>query len=386
MLRLPNRRELAEKVKSLILDKNLFIGICTKKERVIGPTELERCWTKRKVLRGHENKFSWKTSDWIIQEIGLAVGRKMDLILLIEDGLRLPGGLQGNIEYIEFSREYPERSFGKILEMIRVLIPRAISAPVQESATSSPENAGQEQKKEEPGNRWLEPKPEWGQNCYRFALILSIKANNLEAEDKITAAFLKSPEGRGPNGPASWAAYGQYLRLLFGKDGSLGEMEQLAKENPGVEEVQLYLGRAYEIYKEFEKAAQAYVRAAGEATGGEGRLYDLGEAAKAYCRGGMKLNTEEIAAIMRQELFQSGVGEETFATALMEVASIESDMDVYYGLSERLLELKPGDTEVRFNLAYRYSLGSEHKLSLFHYLRIPESERSSAVVFQIKWA
>jgi tetratricopeptide (TPR) repeat protein len=371
-------RELAEKVMSLIRDKNLFIGICTKKERVIGPTELERCWTKRKVLGSHESKFAWKTSDWIIQEIGLAVGREMDLILLIEEGLRPPGGLQGNIEYIEFSRGYPERSFGKILEMIRALIPKAISASVQESEIASPESAVQEEKNEEPDNWWLEPKPEWNHHMYRFALIQSIKADNLDAENKITTAFLESPEGLTPGGPANWTAYGQYLHLRAGKSGSLDKMERLAKESPEVESVHFYLGRAYEIYKEYEKAGKAYQYAAEKATGCEGRICNFGEAAKAYCRGGMKQEAEGVAARMRQEVFQFGAGEETLAAALRDVANIDSDMDVYYGLSERFLELKPADTDARFNLAYKYSQGNEEKLSLFHYLRIPEIERGGA--------
>src|SRR5436309_737393 len=93
-------KELADKVKGLIRDKNLFIGICTRKEAAIEPAHLCKGWFNRKLLKADEEHFSWKTSDWIIQEIGLAIGRDMDLILLVESGLRQPGGLQGNLEYI----------------------------------------------------------------------------------------------------------------------------------------------------------------------------------------------------------------------------------------------------------------------------------------------
>ncbi|MDA8135711.1 MAG: hypothetical protein M0T82_13915 [Desulfobacteraceae bacterium] len=369
-------RELAEKVMNLIQDKNLFIGICTKKERVIGPNELERCWTGRKLLKSHESKFLWKTSDWILQEIGLAVGQKMDLILLIEEGLRPPGGLQGNIEYIEFSRSSPQGSFGKLLEMIRVLLPKVNSALTRELETESPENVMQNQRKEEDDNWWLEPKTEWDYDIYRFALIESIVVENLEAESRINSAFLKSPIAQTPNGLASWTAFGQYYHLWKGKDGSLETMEQLAKKSPEVGDVQFYLGRAYEIYKDYQKAGQAYVHAAGQATDTQDRLYNLGEAVKAYSRGGIKSEAESICESIRQEVLQSGEGEKKLVEALREVAGINSDMDIYYALSERLLELNPGDTDTRFNLAYKYSQGKEEKLSLFHYLRIPNGERS----------
>jgi tetratricopeptide (TPR) repeat protein len=368
-------RQLAEKVMSLIRDRNLFIGICTKKERVIGPNELERCWIKRRVLGGHESMFSWKTSDWIIQEIGLAMGREMDLILLLEEGLRLPGGLQGDIEYIEFTRENPERSFGKLLEMIRSLIPKTVSASIEDLGTASSEKATQEQSEEEFDHRWLEPKPDWDHSDYEFALFHCIATGDLDVEKKITETFLKSPEGRTLSGPAGWEAICQYFRLVSGKDASIVKMEQLAEEKSEFEKVHFYLGKAYEIYKEYEKAGQAYVCAAERATDIRDKLKNFGEAAKAYFRAGIKVKSQEFAARMRQEVSQSGVGEEILVAVLRKIASIELDMDVYYALSERLLELKPGDTEIRFDLAYKYSENEEQELSLFHYLRIPAPRR-----------
>lgn len=117
-------RELAEKVLRMIEDKNLFIAICTKKERVIAHNNLKASWLRKGVFNASDSDLGWKTSDWIIQEIGLCIGRGMDIILLIEKGLRPPGGLQGNREYIEFERESPERSFKKVLEMIKAILPK----------------------------------------------------------------------------------------------------------------------------------------------------------------------------------------------------------------------------------------------------------------------
>jgi hypothetical protein len=125
-------KELADKVMSLIREKNLFIGICTTKEAIIDPVRLSRSMFNRRIFKANEEHFAWKTSDWIIQEIGLAIGRGMDLILLVESGLRQPGGLQGNLEYIPFERNTPEKSFGKLLEMIRALLPKAKMVPMAE--------------------------------------------------------------------------------------------------------------------------------------------------------------------------------------------------------------------------------------------------------------
>src|SRR5947209_17633132 len=66
---------LAAKVISLLSDKNVFIGICTRKERVVSPAALRATVFPRGSLRARQDQFLWKTSDWIIQEIGLAIGK-----------------------------------------------------------------------------------------------------------------------------------------------------------------------------------------------------------------------------------------------------------------------------------------------------------------------
>ena len=90
---------LADKVMSLLHDKTLFIAICTQKEYVIDPDAITEALLGGRFKKVSKTAFYWKTSDWIIQEIGLAKGKGLDLILLIERGLRDPGGLQGDVEY-----------------------------------------------------------------------------------------------------------------------------------------------------------------------------------------------------------------------------------------------------------------------------------------------
>src|SRR3972149_5539091 len=102
---------LADKVLALMADKNVFVAICTKKERVISASRLKVGGLFSRFLKGRPDDFEWKTSDWMIQEIGLARGKNLYLILLIENGLRAPGGLQGDVQDIQFEREAAERPY-----------------------------------------------------------------------------------------------------------------------------------------------------------------------------------------------------------------------------------------------------------------------------------
>ena len=65
---------LAQKVLEKIDGKNVFIGICTRTEQAVAPNALQQLWLSNR-LHAKRSDFVWKTSDWLIQEIGLAVGR-----------------------------------------------------------------------------------------------------------------------------------------------------------------------------------------------------------------------------------------------------------------------------------------------------------------------
>src|SRR3546814_16621871 len=99
-------------------DKNVFIAICTRKELVVDESKIRPGLLRSNIWFANKDDYKWKTSDWIIQEIGLAFGRGLDVILLVEEGVRSPGGLQGALEYISFARSSPELSFGKLLRMV----------------------------------------------------------------------------------------------------------------------------------------------------------------------------------------------------------------------------------------------------------------------------
>lgn len=133
---------LAEKVMALINGKNTFIGICTRKERAAEESVFSNVFLQPLYRKAKASDLQWKTSDWIIQEIGLAKGRGLEIILLVEEGVRRPGGLQGDVEYIPFNRITPEKAFGKILEMITALSPRSYGSstllPEAKSSLSEP--------------------------------------------------------------------------------------------------------------------------------------------------------------------------------------------------------------------------------------------------------
>jgi hypothetical protein len=368
-------KELADKVLRLNADKNLFIGICTNKEATIQIDKLKQSILSKNTLKAEKADFGLKTSDWIIQEIGLAVGLRMDLILLLEKDLRLPGGLQGNLEYIVFERQSPEKSFGKVLEMIQALLPRA-KAPTSEpvEARSVPKDVP---KLEEEASA-LEPKDDWDRRKYEFALFHMVAADDKEGEKSIGTAYLASKDGSIRGNRESWEAFHEYVRLLFGKDGKLTRLEEIARncsENP---EVLSLLAKAYQLYEDHEKAAKYFKMAAAKVDGpSKQQLSKYTDALLALTKAGKKEEANEIVSTMEALAPNIEDGDQLILSAFRQVAHHEGDRDRLFGLTERLLQLKPADIETRFNLAYDYSQAQQDDASLFHYLKIPYAERGN---------
>jgi hypothetical protein len=94
----PKADSVSAKVKGLIEAQDIFVGIFTRRDKIAKKPE-------------------WTTSMWVIDEKAYAVGRKKRLILLKENGVGSVGGIQGDYEYLEFSREELESLVIKFLQL-----------------------------------------------------------------------------------------------------------------------------------------------------------------------------------------------------------------------------------------------------------------------------
>jgi hypothetical protein len=82
----PQAARVSDKVKRLIEGQHMFVGVFTRRD---------------KIARRQE----WTTSPWIIDEKAYAYAKGKKLVLLREDGVQSIGGIQGDYEFIKFSRD-----------------------------------------------------------------------------------------------------------------------------------------------------------------------------------------------------------------------------------------------------------------------------------------
>lgn len=371
----PEPRGIDEKVLDLFSGKSLFIGICTRKERVVAATD-SPWWIPRGKVVANDRDLEWKTSDWIIQEIGLATGRGMDVILLVENGVRKPGGLQGSLEYVPFSREAPEACFNTLLGMIAALVPRSRPTAGTETAVAAAAPTVDDTPAPSREPDWAVPKPEWNFKEYRLAMFFAIHLKDLEKQALLEEKFLASRVGGTEDARLRWQANCQEAKVLFGDAGAFALLKEVAAKAPQNSFVVEALANGYMHLSEFATAANEFERAASLRSDDPAKQVRLlGQAALMSRRAGFDNPTYED----RVREVVSHVPEVERAALEVErlLAEEREDDGLLVGALERLLALDPSDLDLRFALAYKYSDLGREDLAVHHYLKIPEASRSA---------
>jgi tetratricopeptide (TPR) repeat protein len=370
--------ELTAKVLRLMSDNDTFIGICTKQQASVSPKELKRTYLPAGFLKARAEKFHWKASDWMIQEIGLAVGKGLRIILLVENGLERPGALQGNIEYIDFDRTNPDASFPKILQMLIALSPRSLAQaaplvakpPEGEERTTPTEKSGDDD--------WWKPNADWTPVSYDIVAIELTRSGEYAKLDQLNEEYKKSRFSSDDDNAARWDAFIAYNQLVFGRNGIIVRLKKIAAENPESARVQELLGRGFAHLGEEAEAARAFEAAAAKATTSQIKVRLLGESAQAFFKGRHEEETARLIAEMRDQVEASPETEQQLLQALVKLAKNKDDEKGKIALLERIVELSPDYYDARFELAFAHSASGNEVLALFHYLKIPEHEREGA--------
>jgi len=247
---------LSDKVLERMEIANTFIGICTSKERVIVNESLPRSFfnNQKEILK--KNDYLWKTSDWIIQEIGCAFGRRMKIILFIEEGLRPPGGLQGNLKYIPFSRQNLELAFQKFIEMINNIVPKTLQesneVEDQKSKTVSQIESNDQDKTNKTPD--LEINEAWTDKEFSNALFYSILKRDDEKEKEIFDSYLTKFGKSYTDASLVIEARRLYFKHIINNENVINKLRDLLGKNPDNSEINRMIGKIYKSFEQYELA------------------------------------------------------------------------------------------------------------------------------------
>lgn len=346
-----------DKVIEMMEGKNLFIGIFTRKRKQIDESHLEPCFWNKQKLKALAEKYSWTTSDWIIQESGYALGKGMKVIFITEEGIEPVGGLQGNLEYIPFNRDNIPQSFSKLNESITSLLATGAISTQKETKDIPPLDID---KKSETEKREEEKSSPFGK------LLRSLRENNEEDEKTAIEEMLREDSDKYKQVETKGFYY--WMRYKHGKKDVLDDLVKLSKDNPDHPNPHVWLGRLYEEYKQFDKAREQFIRASELTSNDSEKTTFICKAAKTLIEDGNPKDAEELI-IKRMQSIRGNSSDEFFELyhTLALIQKRINNTEHYLSLTEKALELKPSDSSARFDLAYTYSKNKNHIMALYHY-------------------
>jgi hypothetical protein len=211
---------------------------------------------------------------------------------------------------------------------------------------------------------WRTPKPEWTRGQYQFALIQTINADDAAGIENINREFLKTEEASRPDSKERWEAFGEYVRLVDGKGGSLVKLKALAAAHPDSSGALEYLAMGFAQYGSHTEAAKTYEAAGNKATDDREALRLMGRAALEYAHAGTKTAAWATVSAMKPKPEMSN-DEMRLIRVLKELAEIEKDEELMLALMERIIEVNPDDAGTRFSLAYKHSQRGHSDLPCF---------------------
>lgn len=366
---------ISKKVKEKITGKNLFIGIFTKKERVIKDYLLVKGWLlNTNKLMSDESNYEWKTSDWVLQELGYCLGKDMSAIILLEKGVRPISGLQADHEYIEFDRSNPTLSFEKLLQQISSTSYKTSSdeALAEDSNVSSEEQADVNSSKKNNITDWKNPELSWDDFDYWVGLFIAVSDKDKDTEHKIYSAYIKKYDGK-LSQIAIWEADYLLLKQKHLNESAIAPIKTLIEDNPTVIDLYGKLAKAYEGFNSYDLAFEASEIALISTQ--EFKMDNLVQAVDLLKK---HKGSEFARNYLRQYLYKipDNQNDKCKFFTLYGKLYKEDFPNVFFSLSEAALAIQPDDSSLRFDLAYKYSELDLFKLSTYHYKILAQTSPS----------
>jgi tetratricopeptide (TPR) repeat protein len=355
--------EVQDKVLAKMDGKNLLIAICSAKEHVFDRKSFWKIPFSKNILISSD-AVQTKTSDWIIQEIGVAIGRGMQVIVLQERGVRKPGNFQGNVEFIDFDRNNFSEILTKLIQMVRFIKPKAVSdlatveynedarSPVDEKITA-----------EMIALREI-PEEKWTKDTFFEYTFNAIYKKDWAAVTDANERFSRSKFGSTDEERAAFKASEIGTDCFIHESDRITELKRLAERYPENERILYNLASCFDQLKQPEEASKIFLKLS---TLKEPNVTYMIQAADCLIRvGKLESAREQLIEIKNQKKLTS----EDKEKILKLIASIEdanSNSLLYCAAAEGALSINSDDHNLRFNLALKYGTYGLNKNSLTHY-------------------
>ncbi|KJJ83528.1 hypothetical protein OMAG_002615 [Candidatus Omnitrophus magneticus] len=372
-------KPLSEKVRLKMKDKNLFIGIFTRKYIEVDPKKLIKPkFLNKDTYVSRRSDCAYGTSYWIYQESGYAIAREMKTLFLVENGVRELKGLHADTEYIYFERGRESECFAKLNEALGQFLNdkkcdadgKGSNVPPKQPSKSidveANDNITTQESVETQGSDGAKENKEEKNDPYYFReLYIALLEKDNAKFDRLKNEVLEKYKTDEVN-MLEWQAKILSLESLLAQKDVLSDLKDLQKKKPDNSVVAYHLGQEYEKYKNYEKAVDEYLKSAKHESKVGVKLHRIHAAALAYVKNSQKGEAVDILL----KAFSEGSPDDEKRLIygyLADVAKAMEDNELFTALAEKALAMNPSNNSLRFSLSYKYSNMDKDGLALYHY-------------------
>ncbi len=358
----PRHGGVSEKIKKRIINNDIFVGIFT-------------CDNKILLENGQSSKQNfYTTSNWVIQESGFAIAENKKLIFLVEKGIHKFPGLQGDQEYILFSRDLLETAFTKINYIVlsmRDKTSKEISSETGEKLENIEKSEFELEKDKVQKFNQGEAKEKKVKVLIKLHEAMTDKEDYREAQKIYKEEYKQHLQG---DEIVEWWAIVLRFSISCGDPDAFRKLKVLANENKKYFGVVEQLGIAYEQIDEYQKAINIYSEA--RKLLDINKKEDIGKIIEFYERESVCLSSddkyEDAIKLLSNLLYEDSFKEykAKILAGLASLAKKKEDIEKFLIYAEGSLDVDPTNTDLRFDLAYRYSKTEDNKISLLHYKKL----------------
>lgn len=345
-------RPISEKVRELILRHEIYIGVLTKRFPI---WDVPISWHERWMYPlGSYTPKKWTTSEWVIEEVGFAIGKDRKILLLIEKDVNFPTtDLDGDTQWILFNRENLSASQTEISQMILHLISQRVTT-ISESAsvaTRAPSDKEINISLQEPN--FIDQM----ESLKKYAL-----SGNFTEADRIQGEMIKSMPDTEFHG--FWDAFLLSVRACNNDTGALTQLVQRCTTDPSDFNAIEELARVYSSFKQPKQASQLLISHL-DTVPPQQRSNLAISAAAALCEDSKP--PEAISLLLEQlQKEQDESVRVSLYRAIASTAEKANNLDLEIAFLEKVVKLVPTDNDARFRLAYVYS-NNLAKQAAYHY-------------------
>lgn len=372
-------KPLSKKVPLKMADKNLFIGIFTRKHIEFEPKKLiTPCILNKGKYLARRSDCVYGTSYWITQESGYAIARGMVTLFLVEKGVRELNGLHADMEHIYFERGKESECFVKLNEALGQFLNENKGDTGNKGSNVPPKQPGRdiniavseniavkESAEAEEEKETKKHKKEKDDEYYFIEIYLALLHKEEAKFDALKKEVFEKYKTDETN-TLEWQAKILSLESLLMQKDVLNDLREIQRKKPENSLVAYYVGEGYEKYRNFEKAICEYLKSAKQEVQIGTKFHRISAAAHAYVKNNQK---DEAINILLNELRENLPEDDKrlIYGYLADVAKAMGNNELFTAFAEKALALNPSNNSLRFSLAHKYSNMDKDALALYHY-------------------